>query len=124
MSYVETVRSDQNTLDGERIAALMWRAKLNRRRLGLAIGVDPSSIGQKLSGKRPWYVHEAVALATVLQTTVAYLTGESSDDSPIQSGVLVNELDWAEYKLWRLQQRPQQSPSVGRMGLEPMTDGL
>ena len=118
-------------VDGERIAALMWRGRLNRQRLARAIGIDPSSLAQKLAGKRRWYLNDVVAAADALGTSVAYLTGETPDDRPLSDGVLVERSKWAAYQRWvetqpadRWSNGGVRDWSVGRMGLEPMTDGL
>ncbi|MBR22441.1 MAG: hypothetical protein CMF57_08405 [Leifsonia sp.] len=102
MSSHQSMRTQDELVRGERVVALMWPRRISQARLASAIGVDPSSFSQKLRGKRPWYLREVTQLAIELNTTVAYLIGESDEVRPVDGS----------------------ENGVGRTGLEPVTDGL
>ncbi|WP_084485867.1 helix-turn-helix domain-containing protein [Humibacter albus] len=112
MSDILRHTEDSNLISGERVAALMWRQKLSQRRLGLAIGVDPALLGKKLRGGRPWYLHEAKALAELLGVSLGYLMGETDEETPAHGG---------------MQKAPASSETgatVAGTGFEPATSGL
>lgn len=49
-----------------------------------ALTVDSTGLSKKLKGERGWALEEVVSLAEVLNTTVAYLVGET--DEPNRPG--------------------------------------
>jgi len=70
----------------ERLNGLLVNSEI-RSVAGLArrVDVDRASISQKLHGRRRWYLDEVVAIATALNTTVAYLIGETDSPSSTRS---------------------------------------
>ena len=78
---------------------LMWSAGLTQSAVGERIGVSSGALGLKLRGNRGWALSEIVAIAAALNTTVAYLVGET--ENPHQT--------------------PDGGNSVGPAGIEPTT---
>ena len=68
------------TLTAERIAALMWRHGLSVSSLARRIRKGRVTTSTKMNGHARWYADELVRIATVLDTTVGYLLGETDDD--------------------------------------------
>ena len=60
---------------------LIWRAGKTQGAIAEAIGIESTALGKKLRGKNGWAIQELIDLAAVLDTSVAYLVGESPDDS-------------------------------------------
>lgn len=50
------------------------------------MGVEPTGFGKKLKGQNGWAVQELVNLAAALDTTVAYLVGETENPHPGKPG--------------------------------------
>ena len=92
ISSIECVR-------GDRVAGLMWAQGLTNTTLAARIGVNRTLVSQKRNSKRPWYLWEIVRIADALDTTVAYLLGETKDSD--RSLAAVDQVEWAEFKLWR-----------------------
>ena len=102
MSNTEQIGDFGELVRGDRVVALMWPRRLSQTQLAAEIGVNRTLFSLKLRGQRQWYLREVAALAKALNTTVAYLIGESDEVRPTD----------------------QSSYEVGRTGLEPVTDGL
>lgn len=68
---------------GERIHTLMWRKKVQNKDVAELLGLDPSAIGKKLRAEQKFSVQQLVAIAAYLNSTVAYLVGET--ENPHQS---------------------------------------
>ncbi len=99
----------QRGMRTDRIAALLWQAGMSRAQLGAALDMQGPAISHKMHGKRRWYLEEVVRLAEVLDTTVAYLTGETDD--PGTDLAAVDAVEWAEFKLWRARRDSNSQPS-------------
>jgi len=77
-----TLRHERATMDefvGRRIFHLMWDKKLTQTAFGRMVNIDQSSLAKKLRGQRGWSLDEIRAVAIGLDTTIAYLFGETSD---------------------------------------------
>lgn len=57
---------------------LIWRAGKTQGAVADAIGMESTALGKKLRGKNGWAIQELIDIAAELDTTVAYLVGESS----------------------------------------------
>lgn len=65
---------------------LMWDAKRKQGEVARQMGIGSDSLGRKLKGERGWAIAELVALAEVLDTSVAYLVGEAEIPHPNPDG--------------------------------------
>lgn len=90
-----TPSRDIDTEVGRRAHMLMWDEKRKQRDVAQAMGIGSDSLGRKLKGERGWAIAELVTLANVLDTTVAYLVGESENPHPNgpDEGSLLPRLD-------------------------------
>ena len=68
---------------GRRAHLLMWDGKRKQREVAALMGITADGLGRKLKGERGWAMSEVVAIAGVLNTTVAYLVGESDSPNPV-----------------------------------------
>jgi transcriptional regulator with XRE-family HTH domain len=79
-------QSQQQPIDdafiGRRVHQLMWDAHMTQTDLGNALGMDQSTVAKRLRGKVGWPAALLVRIAPVLNTTVAYLVGESAAAHP------------------------------------------
>jgi transcriptional regulator with XRE-family HTH domain len=112
MSDAASGFSQDSLIDGERVVALLWRNRLSQRKLAQRLGMDAAGLGRKLRGLRPWYLHEAKALAGELGVSLSYLMGETDDQHVVVGGQ---------------QKAPvsgETGASVAGAGFEPTTSGL
>ena len=79
---------------------LIWSEGRKQGEVAAAMGISSGSLGLKLKGQRGWALAEIKAIAHVLNTTVAYLAGETEDPRP---------------------NVPNGGANVGPAGLEPTT---
>ncbi len=87
---ISDIRESKRTkgLDYEvsrRVNMLMWDRKMTQTALGKRLGVGQSTFSKKVRGELGWSVADLVAVSHVLQTTVAYLVGESDDPNDPKS---------------------------------------
>lgn len=68
---------------GVRAHTLIWRAGLKDQEVAEQLGLNPSVFGRKLRGKTRWALQEALDLANALDTTAAYLLGETENPHPV-----------------------------------------
>lgn len=68
---------------GERINGLLRTSPEIRSLAALSrrTGVDRAALSQKIHGRRRWYLDEVIRTASALETTVAYLIGETDSAS-------------------------------------------
>lgn len=93
----------QDNLDaviGRRIHMLMWDKGLTQKAVEADTAISQSSLAKKLRGQRGWAANEIVIMAEYLNTTVAYLFGETENPQP---------------------DKPTGGENVGGEGLEPPT---
>lgn len=95
-----TPSRDADAEVGKRAHMLIWSAGRKQGSVANQLGISPGSFGLKLKGNRGWAIGELIALASVLDTTVAYLVGETEDPHP---------------------EGPNGGRAVGPEGLEPPT---
>ncbi len=74
------VRDDTNA----RIHARLFRAKLTKKALAEGLHLGTTATSRKLNGHASWTLEELVQLSDLLDTSVAYLTGEVDDDTPLR----------------------------------------
>jgi len=82
-----TLSTDERPMDaaiGLRVHLIMWDRRITQQELGDAIGMDQSSLGKRLRGDRGWTPDQVVTVAKALGTTVAYLFGETSEQTPTE----------------------------------------
>ena len=77
-----TALRGENAAIGERVHRMLWRHKVTNTAASKAIGIDQSALSKKLRGERPWYAHELVGIAQLLNSTVGYLYGETNNPHP------------------------------------------
>lgn len=70
---------DLNEEIGRRVHQLMWDRKVTQTEFGRVIGMDQSSVAKRLRGKLGWSAAQLKITAAVLNSTVAYLMGETED---------------------------------------------
>lgn len=58
---------------------LMFRQKIKQNDLGRALGLNQSGVARRLRGETSWRSSDLIAAARLLNTTVGYLIGETSD---------------------------------------------
>ena len=86
---METAKETRNTPSrdvdaelGQRAHMLIWSEGRKQGDVARQIGMSSGSLGLKLKGQRGWALAEVKAIASVLNTSVAYLFGESEDSTP------------------------------------------
>lgn len=86
---METAKETRNTPSrdadaelGKRAHMLLWGAGRKQGDVAAEIGISSGSLGLKLKGQRGWALSEVMGIARALNTTVAYLTGET--DEPLR----------------------------------------
>lgn len=85
---------------GTRAHMLIWSEGRKQGDIATAMGISSGSLGLKLKGQRGWALAEIKAIAQILNTTVAYLVGETENSHP---------------------NKPSGSSRVGPAGIEPTT---
>ena len=85
---------------GTRAHMLIWSEGRKQGDIATAMGISSGSLGLKLKGQRGWALAEIKALAQILNTTVAYLVGETENPHP---------------------NKPSGGRRVGLTGFDPMT---
>lgn len=86
-----TPSRDADTELGTRAHMLMWNHGLKQGEVANAIGMSSGSLGLKLKGQRGWALAEIIALAEALNSSVAYLAGETENPHPNGSGEGLSE---------------------------------
>lgn len=77
----ETVRVEESAdaAVGRRVHMLMWDRQVKQAELAMQLGIQQSALSKKLRGHRPWSLDELLTAARWLDTTAAYLIGESDE---------------------------------------------
>lgn len=73
------VEPDLDAQIGRRVHQLMWDRQITQTAIGLRVGMDSSSVAKRLRGKLGWNAGQLVSFAAALDTTVAYLVGETEE---------------------------------------------
>lgn len=74
-----TPSRDTDAEVGRRIHMLMWDQQLTQAALGARVGIEQSGLAKKLRGQRGWALSEIVAVADVLDVSIASLFGEGPE---------------------------------------------
>ena len=88
MSNVSAIGSNE-TIDeavGRRIHALMWQQRIKNKDLAVLLDLEPTGISKKLRGSSKFSIEQLVDAARALNTTVAYLVGETENPHPGKPG--------------------------------------
>ena len=102
-----SVTSGVNT----RIHGQLFAVRMTKKDLAVALGLSVATASRKLNGHIDWTVTELVRLADVLNTSVAYLVGETPETHrKMKNGLTRLESDRSEL--------------VAGAGFEPTTSGL
>jgi hypothetical protein len=67
---------------GRRVHQLLWDKKITQTAFGDRVGWDQSTVAKRLRGKLGWGLGHLVVAARELDTTVAYLVGETDAVGP------------------------------------------
>jgi transcriptional regulator with XRE-family HTH domain len=73
------LRWSPDELVGRKVAQLIWDRKLTQSKAAALLEMDQSSLAKRLRGYRGWSVPNILTAARVLETTAAYLLGETED---------------------------------------------
>ncbi len=86
---METAKESRNTPSrdadaelGQRAHMLIWSTGRKQGDVAAQLGMSSGSLGLKLKGQRGWALAEIKAIAAELNTSVAYLAGESDIPTP------------------------------------------
>lgn len=66
---------------GERVHGRMWNQKVSQKEIGVLLGIDATGVGKKLRAEQKFSIAQLVTIAGRLNTTVAYLVGETPNPS-------------------------------------------
>lgn len=79
---------------GKRVPTLMWEQRIKNKDLAELLGLEATGIGKKLRAEAKFSIEQLVAVAAHLNTSVAYLVGETENPHPGGGGGLsLPELD-------------------------------
>lgn len=67
---------------GRRVHQLMWDRQMSQTEFAALSGMDQSSVAKRTRGKLGWNAAQLVTAAGILDTTVAYLVGETEESGP------------------------------------------
>lgn len=76
------IEPDLDAQIGRRVHQLMWDRQITQTAIGERVGMDPSSVAKRLRGKLGWNAAQLKAFAAVLDTSIAYLAGETNNPRP------------------------------------------
>lgn len=71
-----------DALVGQRVHTLMWQQRIKNKDLANVLGLEPTGVGKKLRAEAKFSLEQLVAVARYLDTTVAYLVGETEKPHP------------------------------------------
>ena len=63
---------------GTRVHTLMWGQRVTNTQLAKMLNIDPTAVGKKLRADQNFSVEQLAAIAGYLNTTIAFLVGESN----------------------------------------------
>ena len=63
---------------GKRVHTLMWDKRVKNNALGVLLGIDSTAVGKKLRAEQKFSIEQLAIVADYLDTTVAYLVGETT----------------------------------------------
>lgn len=79
MSLMMTTLDSERRAVTQRVRHRVRVSLLRQETVAAALGINRTSLSNRLTGRTPWRAHELMALATLLDTTVDDLL-EGSDD--------------------------------------------
>jgi len=85
---INSAQSPSKPLDvdasiGRRVHQLMWDRQITQTAFGVMVGMDQSSVAKRFRGKLGWSATQVQTAAAALNTTVAYLFGETWNPAPV-----------------------------------------
>lgn len=81
-AQVIAIEPDLDAQIGRRVHQLMWDRHITQTAVGARVGMDSSAIAKRLRGKLGWNAAQLKAFAAALDTSVAYLVGETENPHP------------------------------------------
>lgn len=91
---------------------------MSQTRLARTLGITPAGISRRMNGGAEWGLSETRRIAEILDTTVAFIAGETDDPARPDSLGHNAEAPAASAA------GASDDGSVGRTGLEPVTERL
>jgi hypothetical protein len=94
LSAMDLERETVDDLDyeiGDRVNTLMRRQRHTRQSLGAILGIGPSAMSMKLSGRRTWTARDVKVAAHALEVTVGVLYGEEPMPRAVRLAVVGGE---------------------------------
>ena len=79
---------DDNLISRRRIHELMFGRFSSISSLARHLQMHGSELSRKIYGHRRWYLNDVKAIADALDTSMAYLTGETDDSRPVRRKAL------------------------------------
>lgn len=73
------VPGDMDARVGRLVHQMMWDQRLTQTGVAARLGIQQSALSKKLRGERHWSLWELRVMAKILNTTSAYLLGETDD---------------------------------------------
>lgn len=85
MSTVNQIRKSEpiDVAIGRRVHTLMWEQRIKNKDLAALLGLEPTGVGKKLRAEAKFSIEQLVTSARILNTTVAYLVGETENPHPV-----------------------------------------
>ncbi len=131
MSNVFSIPGGDHAATPERITLLAFRRRMTMASLARASGIQRTYLSQKMHGKTRWYLKDVEAIAAALDTTIAFLTGETDDPERMTGGVFVPSEEYRAFCDWREmyarnEERPAEAglPALSRVALsQPVLGG-
>ena len=102
MTEILKPNDSADQIAGRKIHMLMWDMKLSQRKLAPQLGLTQSTLSKKIRGECGWSIAELLTVARELNTSVAYLVGESSHPRSAEPVAL----DASKYTPWDLNPEP------------------
>ena len=69
-------------------------------KLASSTGIQRTYLSQKMHGKSRWYRSDLIAVASALDTSVAFLVGETTEPRRITDGVLIDADEYRDFLAW------------------------
>jgi transcriptional regulator with XRE-family HTH domain len=69
---------------GRRVHQVMWNQRMTQAVFAAQVGMSQSSVAKRLRGYHGWGAIHLIRAAEALNTSVAYLVGETDDSAPLK----------------------------------------
>lgn len=88
MSTVSPIRKTESidVAIGRRVHTLMWEQRIKNKDLATLLALESTGVGKKLRAEAKFSIEQLVAVARALNTSVAYLVGETENPHPVTPG--------------------------------------